>query len=58
MIVGEMMMTSGSFTRAAKGTTKISTYLNKSIPDDFTEVLNDAENEGWDKLALNEKSKI
>ena len=42
---------SGSFTKAAKGTAKITTYLNKPTPDDFTEVLNDAENEGWDKLA-------
>jgi len=48
---------SGSFTKAAKGTVKITTYLNKSTPDDFTEVLDDVENEGWNKLALNEKIK-
>ena len=48
---------SGSFTKAAKGTAKITTYLNKSTSDDFTEVLDDAENEGWNKLALNERIK-
>ena len=48
---------SGSFTKAAKGTAKITTYLNKPTPDDLTDVLDDAENEGWNKLVLNEKIK-
>lgn len=38
---------SGSFTKAAKGTAKITTFMSKrqSIPDDFDEVLDDMENE-------------
>src|SRR5436190_56074 len=48
---------SGSFTKAAKRTAKITTYLNKPTPDDLTDVLDDAENERWNKLVLNKKIK-
>ena len=37
---------SGSFTKAAKGTKKITTFLIKnSIPDDFDEILDESEND-------------
>ena len=38
---------SGSFTKAAKGTIKISTFMNKNqgIPDDFVKVLDDLDEE-------------
>ena len=38
---------SGSFTKATKGTAKIITFMSKYqlIPDDFDEVLDDMENE-------------
>src|SRR5947209_20468969 len=48
---------SGCFTKAAKGTIKISTYMNKhqSTPIDFEEVLDDMEDEDKNPFNLNEK---
>ncbi|CAI2167111.1 6044_t:CDS:2 [Funneliformis geosporum] len=47
---------SGSFTKAAKGTSNILTLINKqSNPDDFDEVVNDVENEHNDQLNLKER---
>jgi hypothetical protein len=51
---------SGSFTKAAKGTIKISMLMNKhqSTPIDFEEVLDDMEDEGPNPFNLNEKIEI
>lgn len=47
---------SGSFTKAAKGTAKITTFLNKSlVPDDFDEIFDELENERNNQLDLNER---
>ena len=48
---------SGSFTKAAKGTAKISTFINvhQSIPIDFEEILDDMEDEEQNPLDLSEK---
>ena len=48
---------SGSFTKAAKGTIKILTLMNKhrSTPIDFEEVLDDMEDEDQNPFNLNEK---
>ncbi|CAI2193355.1 10807_t:CDS:2, partial [Funneliformis geosporum] len=48
---------SGSFTKAAKGTSKISTFFkkNQSTPEDFEEVLNDMEDEGQNQLDLKKR---
>jgi hypothetical protein len=45
---------SGCFTKAAKGTAKISTFFKK-IPEDFEEVLDDMEVEEQNQLDLNKK---
>ena len=51
---------SGSFTKAAKGTKKITTFLIKnSIPDDFDKILGDSENDEQDnQYNLNERIEI
>ncbi|GES93332.1 hypothetical protein RCL_jg21131.t1 [Rhizophagus clarus] len=51
---------SGCFTKAAKGTAKITIFINKhrSTPDDFEEVLDDMEDEEQAKLDLNERIEI
>ena len=36
---------SGSFTKAAKGTKKITFLIKNSIPDDFDKILGDSEND-------------
>ena len=49
---------SSSFTKATKGTAKITTFMSKrqSIPDDFDEVLDDMENEEQNhQLDLNKR---
>src|SRR3989337_1526987 len=47
---------SGSFTKAAKGTAKITTFLNKSlVPNDFDEIFDELENERDNQLDLNER---
>ena len=48
---------SGSFTKAAKGTAKISTFINvhQSTPIDFEEILDDMEDEEQNPLDLSEK---
>ncbi|CAI2170169.1 12474_t:CDS:2, partial [Funneliformis geosporum] len=47
---------SGSFMKAAKGTAKITTFLNKSlVPDDFNEIFDELENERNNTLDLNER---
>ena len=46
---------SGSFTKAAKGTVKITNYLNKSTLDDFTKIVDDTKDEEWNQLVLKEK---
>jgi hypothetical protein len=48
---------SGCFTKAAKGTTKISTFLrkNQSGPEDFEDILDDMEEEDQNQFNLNEK---
>jgi len=48
---------SGCFTKAAKGTAKISTFMNihRSTPIDFEEILDDVEDEEQNPLDLNEK---
>ena len=47
----------GSFTKAAKGTSKISTFFkkNQSTPEDFEEVLDDMEDEGQNQLDLKKR---
>jgi len=45
---------SGCFTKAAKGTAKISTFF-QSIPEDFEEVLDDMEDEEKTQLDLNKR---
>ena len=51
---------SGSFTKAANGTKKITTFLIKnSIPDDFDEILDESENDEQDnQYNLNERIEI
>ena len=51
---------SGSFTKAAKGTKKITTFLIKNpIPDDFDKILGDSENDEQDnQYNLNERIEI
>src|ERR1044071_126021 len=48
---------SGSFTKAAKGTIKISTFINnnKQFPDDFEDVLNDMDEEEQNRLDIGER---
>src|SRR3989337_1731396 len=48
---------SGSFTKAAKGIIKISTFMNKdkSTPDDFVEVLDDMDEEEQNQLNIVER---
>jgi hypothetical protein len=48
---------SGCFTKAAKGTAKISTFINihRSVPIDFEEILDDMEDEEQNPLDLSEK---
>ncbi|CAB4429628.1 unnamed protein product [Rhizophagus irregularis] len=49
-------LTCGSFTKAAKGTIKISTFINnKLIPDDFEDVLDDMDEEERNQLDVGEK---
>ena len=48
---------SNSFTKTVKETVKITTYLNKSILNDFIKVLNNKKNEKCNKLILNKKIK-
>ncbi|EXX65481.1 uncharacterized protein OCT59_001857 [Rhizophagus irregularis] len=46
----------GSFTKAAKGTIKISTFMNnKPIPDDFEDVLDDMDEEERNQLDVGER---
>ncbi|CAB5168984.1 unnamed protein product [Rhizophagus irregularis] len=46
----------GSFTKAAKGTIKISTFINnKPIPDDFEDVLDDMDEEERNQLDVGER---
>ncbi|PKY17193.1 hypothetical protein RhiirB3_429742 [Rhizophagus irregularis] len=47
---------SGFFTKAAKGTIKISTFMNnKLIPDDFEDVLDDMDEEKQNQLDVGER---
>ncbi|UZO29111.1 uncharacterized protein OCT59_022601 [Rhizophagus irregularis] len=50
---------SGSFTKAAKRTMKISTFMNRNqtIPDDFVEVLDDLDEEEQNQLNIDERIK-
>ncbi|RIA98020.1 hypothetical protein C1645_813409 [Glomus cerebriforme] len=57
----ELYGPSGSFTKAAKGTAKITTFMSKRqlIPDDFDDVLDDMENEEPNcQLDLNKRIEI
>ncbi|CAG8475197.1 8085_t:CDS:2 [Diversispora eburnea] len=45
---------SDTFTKVAKGTVKIITFINNSIPDDFDEILN-TDNDKWNYYNINEK---
>jgi len=50
---------SGSFTKAAKGTKKITFLIKNSIPDDFDKILGDSENdEQVNQYNLNERIEI
>src|SRR5947199_9897131 len=51
---------SGCFTKAAKGTAKISTFFKKNqpTPEDFEEVLDDMEDEEQNQLDLNKRIEI
>ena len=48
---------SGYFTKAAKGTARIITFINKnpSTPEDFDEILDDIEEEDQNRSDLNKK---
>ncbi|RGB33147.1 hypothetical protein C1646_762008 [Rhizophagus diaphanus] len=49
---------SGSFTKAAKGTIKISTFIsNKPIPDDFEDILDDMDKEEQNQPDVGERIK-
>ncbi|PKY33513.1 hypothetical protein RhiirB3_452466 [Rhizophagus irregularis] len=50
---------SDSFTKAAKRTMKISTFMNRNqtIPDDFVEVLDDLDEEEQNQLNIDERIK-